>query len=284
MDTLAALLLFLKNHKRISAGSSFVIILCLAIIYVPPIFYNQNSEKSKQPSLTNINQNNFNSDGFVKNDPNMKNIAGINSVNESFNPEEWIIAHYDKISDDNFLCPSSWSSFSSPEIWNNELVLANFKRITISFEVKNKKQDDQGIPTFIFSLGNKDRILRFYTPQKTKEGSAQYVGFQKIKPPIECKELWGECNWEPSQSLDEPIATGPGRLILLQVDTQYKGDNIVGYVFTLNYPSALTFKKINKVFPYDIVIPAPDPSLYKVKWGVGTFKDSCFRINSVRLE
>lgn len=202
--------------------------------------------------------------------------------NEIFNPDEWTIKNYDSSAEDGFLCPSFWSKFSSPEIWNNKLIPVNFRRITVYFEIKNKNKNETGIPTIIFSLGDQNRVLRFYTPQKTRQDSSpQYVGFQKVKP--ECNESWGECNWEPPQNLNEPIATGIGKAIILQVDSQYKEENKLGYVFTLNYPSAKTFKNTKQVFPYDVIIPAPDLSLFTIKWGIGTFKDSCFKVNSFKV-
>lgn len=260
-----------------------VLIIILYFIYPSLPWVKQNNQNHNTDSKINIQQ-----PGSVQiykgdNNSNIDSKESVEGVSgETFNSDNWTIKNYDSSTEDGFLCPSFWSKFSSPEIWYNKLIPVNFRRIIIYFEIKNKNKDETSIPTIIFSLGDQNRVLRFYTPQKTKlDSSPQYVGFQKVKP--ECKEAWGECNWEPPKNLGEPIATGIGKVIILQVDSQYKEENKLGYVFTLNYPSAKTFINTKQIFSYDVIVPSPDLSIFTIKWGMGTFKDSCFKINSFKV-
>ncbi len=183
--------------------------------------------------------------------------------------DSWKIKYYDSPDEDGFYCPRSLSSFLSPDIWYKNLIPTNFESIEIRYKLKNKDNSTSTPPSFIFSLGDNPRILRFYAPETNR----QIVGFEKI---IKDGTDFSTKREEP-QYLDEPVAYGTDAELGVKIMIS-KGNKATFY-FKLMYVSALTGKPVENDFSYEVNLPDPMPESEhsKLKIGFATFKGNCIK-------
>ena len=179
---------------------------------------------------------------------------------------EWTTKHYKSPDNEGFYCPSTFSSFFSPDIWYKKTIPTIFKSLKIRYKVKNENNSTTTSPAFILSLGENPRVLRFYVG----ENNFQLVGFEKYDINSE-KKLTRE---EPKE-LIAPIEYGTE--VELTVRQIINSKNKLTFNFNLIYISALTGKSEEDDFSYEVIMPDPEPQseLSNIKIGFGTFKGNC---------
>jgi hypothetical protein len=191
--------------------------------------------------------------------------------------DNWVVRYYDGPDEDGFYCPRSFATFSSPDIWYKKSVPTAFDSIRIRYQLKNKDNSVIKPPSFIFSIGDNPRILRFYVPEETY----QIVGFEKIVK--EDNSFILKRQEGGGGTLDEPIEYGSEAELETKLSIIEKNKAVVS--FNLKYISALSTKSTENGFSYQIDLPFPNPEseLSKLKIGFATFKGNCIKPISYKI-
>lgn len=179
--------------------------------------------------------------------------------------DDWEMAQYEKPDKEGFYCPNWWSSFSSPDIWYKNDIPTKFESIDIRYRIKSKNNTT---PSFIFSIGKGQRILRIYIPEK----NPQLVGFESFSMIDNNLE-----RVDPKQLEKGPIKDGPE--VNMKVQSIINEGNRATYVFNLKYISDTTDESVETSLRYDVALPDPDPqSQYSMqRIGLGTLKGNCIK-------
>lgn len=184
----------------------------------------------------------------------------------------WIIpSSYDRVDEEGFYCPRKSSSFLSPDIWYKNLIPTNFESLEIRYKLKNKNNSTTTTPSFIFSIGEKPRILRLYIPEKNN----YIVGCERIIATTSGSGF--SLVREDIHSLNEPIGWQEDAEAKVRV-TINKG-NEARFDVNLSYLSALDGKPTEEYFSYNVALSDPKPlsELSKIVIGFATLKGNCVK-------
>lgn len=182
--------------------------------------------------------------------------------------DKWNIKYYNKPDENGFYCPHS-RKFLSPDIWYKELIPTNFESLIIRYKMKNKDNNVDIPPPFIFSIGENPRILRFYIAEKNPE----IIGFEKIA--IEDSGIL--LKREKIKLLGYPIEYNAETELSVRMMIN-KGNKVTIY-FNLKYISAFHGESVENDFSYEVDLPDPEPDSEHstLKIGFGTVKGSCIK-------
>ena len=244
-----------------------VFVVGVGVGFMISIYFDFPSKLSK----TNLSQNIYLDHGLPTSKTSGTALCESGEFTEKLIRDNWTIRQYDGPDEDGFYCPRFYSTFSSPDIWYKNSVPTAFDSIRIRYQLKNRDNSTTKPPSFIFSIGDSPRILRFYTPEK----GYQIVGFEKI-----VKEDTGFVLKRQEGGggvLDEPAEYGSEAELETKLSIIEK--NKANVSFNLKYISALSEKSIENGFSYQIDLPFPSPEseLSKLKIGFATFKGSCIK-------
>ncbi len=253
-----------------SYGPKVALFLLLFIILVIISFYLGRSDlfRDNKASVSSTIEANINS---KKNEDLKENCDG--GIFED-NIDKWIIKYYDNPDEDGFYCPRS-KDFFSPDIWYGCSVPTNFESFKIRYKIKNKKDDVEDPPVFIFSIGENPRILRFYIAERNPE----IIGFEKIV----IKDSKFDLERVPVKYLDYPIEFNGD--IELTVRIIINRENKVTFLFNLNYISEYYNKPTEADFSYevDLLDPNIESELSNLDFGFGTVRGSCVKPISYKI-
>jgi len=257
-----------KKYFSLVKDNLTFITLIIAVSFLAGFYFGGKSSMTSVQQQASVTQNiDLNESSLSSEELGRKGICEGGKFSEKI--DDWKIRQYNNPDNEGFYCPRMTSSFSSPDIWYKNPIPTNFEFIEFRYQLKDKDMDDDIPPSFIFSVGEEPRILRFYIP----ENNYQLVGFERI----ELEESKYILEREIPQELSEPIDTAVETE--LRVRMVIGEGNKVSLYFNPTYLSILDEDSTEDSFSYTINLldPKPISEHSEIRIGFGTFKGNCIK-------
>ncbi|MEK7116971.1 MAG: hypothetical protein AAB837_02300 [Patescibacteria group bacterium] len=211
-------------------------------------------------------------------DTEQKDLLDKTCVEDEFSETSWDLKSYTK-SDNGFYCTKQSTNFGSPDMWYKNTIPSDFNFIEIRYKAENQDDDNDFLPTFIFSLGDNPRILRFYIAEQDKK----VIGFEK-------NNLATTTDYKDNLERESPARTLSYSMKKnVPVDILIKpfltNSNSASINFNIRYISSENGETKTEDYLYNFQFPDPSPTNKnsKIKFGIGTVKGGCVKPISYKV-